>query len=212
SAGELPVLDMLIDNYIPASPYKLSQPFQGASYLRSKNTKAAQDLYSLVILPNQAAQESEVSPHILGAASAFGQCPSDSTEASWAGLVHEVAVMTISYLAVEENQALWQMTRWQGCQFNHPETELQLELYSALAAKNPQQIFQKALLLLEAESDKFTDNQNAFFVDAAMLGALAMEDPGRALEIEKKYATMVYLESNKQVHRRMLKAYAQSLK
>lgn len=212
SAGELPVIDMLVDTYIPASPYKLSQPLQGANYLRSKNTKAAQDLYSMVILPNHAVQGSEVSPRILGAASAFGQCPAGPAETSWASLVHEVAVMTISYLAVEENQALWKMTRWQGCQFNNPETELQLELYAALAAKNPQQIFQKALLLLEAESDKFTDNQNAFFVDATMLGALAMEDPGRALEIEEKYGAMVYLESNKQVHRRLLKAYAQSLK
>jgi predicted membrane-bound spermidine synthase len=210
SAGELPVLDMLVDDYIPVSPYKLSTPLPNMEYLRSENTKAAQNLYSLVTVVNESSEVNEISVRALGTATAFKDCPSKLTEIPWSRLMHEMAVKTIPYLATAENEELWDVSRWKTCRFSEPEIELQLALYNVLASKNPQEIFQKSLSLLESENNMFTDNQHAFFVDAAMLGALSMGESEQALAVEKKYSSMVYAEDDKKIHRRLLKSFAES--
>ncbi len=211
SAGELPVIDMLVDDHIPASPYKLSKSMPNMAYPRLENTKVARDLYSIATVLNEPGEEGEMSVRALGTASVFKECPSERTEIAWSRLMHEMAVKTIPYLSMEENEELWNEERWEVCQFSEPGIELQLALYSVLASKNTQEIFQKSLLLLESEDNIFTDNQYAFFVDAAMLGSLSMGEPEQALAVEKKYASMVYAGSDKKIHRRLLKSFAESL-
>jgi hypothetical protein len=108
--------------------------------------------------------------------------------------LHRAAEITLAHLAPEPRRTLWIERRWIGCTSVQlsPAVRKQLDIYSAIAARDPQAMLGQARALLEQGPQRGGDDWGRYLLLTAMLGAQSAADPGEARRLWSIYGKVLY--------------------
>jgi hypothetical protein len=101
------------------------------------------------------------------------------------------AEVTLSSLDPEPLRPLWIERRWLGCTPRSQHVRDRLDVYAAVAARDPKAMLARARALLAAPATG-GDNWGRFLLNTAMLGAHAAGDHAEAQELWRRYNRAFY--------------------
>jgi hypothetical protein len=105
--------------------------------------------------------------------------------------LHSAAEITMASLPPAQTRALWIERRWLACTPRSTHVRDRLDVYAAVAARDPKAMLTRARALLDAPS-RGGDNWGRYLLGTAMLGAVAAGEHGEALEMWKRYGGALY--------------------
>jgi spermidine synthase len=106
-------------------------------------------------------------------------------------LLQAAAEFTLGGLAQEQRRALWIERKWLGCTPRSQHVRARLEVYAAVAARDPRAMLERARSLLAGPAQG-GDNWGRYLLGVALLGAHAAGERAEALQLWKTYNQAFY--------------------
>jgi hypothetical protein len=105
------------------------------------------------------------------------------------------AETTLGGLPQEQVRALWVERKWLGCTPRSQHVRARLDVYAAIAARDPRAMLERARALLAGPAQG-GDNWGRYLLGTAMLGAYAAGDSAEALRLWNAYRDTLYRSGN----------------
>jgi predicted membrane-bound spermidine synthase len=114
-------------------------------------------------------------------------------EPSQAALLHlrSAAEITLPYLVPEQRRALWIDRKWLGCTPRSADVRDRLEVYAAIAARDPRAMLERARALLAGPA-KGGDDWGRYLLVTAMLGARAAGEQEEVRRLWTSYGNALF--------------------
>jgi len=109
--------------------------------------------------------------------------------------LHDAAETTIGGLAPDQARALWGERKWLGCAPRSAHIRDRLDVYAAVAARDPKAMLSRARALLAGPAQG-GDNWGRYLLSTAILGACAAGEYPEAAELWKRYGRALYPSGN----------------
>jgi hypothetical protein len=105
--------------------------------------------------------------------------------------LHAAAEITLAGLAQERARAVWVARKWLGCTPRSQHVRERLEVYAAIAARDPRAMLERARALL-AEPVRGGDDWGRYLLSTALLGARAAGENAEGLRLWNTYWKAFY--------------------